>query len=143
MLALDRLNNLFMKLIKISKGIFILITLTITFSCSDHFENLGSDYFYRDEGGKIKDILCKKAKSGGIPSTVVSFNYNDEFIIAKQKPNLPQDILYDKIYKYKEGTNATYYWLVIKDKYIVLGPYNSREFASARIKYKVDDDLVW
>jgi len=108
---------------------------------SDSTENLGDGFFYRNEGGDIKDILCEKPKGGQIPSTVVDFAYNNEFIIAKQKPKLPQDILYDKNYNYKLGADFTYYWLIVKDKHIVLGPFDEREFMEERKKYKIPEKL--
>ena len=62
----------------------------------------------------VKDILCKKANGGEIPATVTNFDFNDEFIIAKQKPKLPQDPLYDNNYKYNRGDKEYYYWIIIK-----------------------------
>ena len=40
-------------------------------SCTaDSVKNLGSGYFYRDEGGNVKDILCQRSHGGEIPATI-------------------------------------------------------------------------
>ena len=127
---------------KICKFYFAMIFLLSLQCCnSDYTKSLGKDYFYRDEGGDIVDILCKKAKGGQIPSKVVSFDFDHKFIIAKQKPKLPQDPLYDKDYKYSKGDNEFYYWLIVKDKHIVLGPFDEIEYLEIRKKYEVSEKL--
>ena len=91
------------------KGCIVLHLLCSLFiqSCiSDSIKNLGNGYFYRDEGENIKDILCQNSNGGEIPSTVLDYIYNDEYIIAKQKPKYPQEPLYKRKYEY--GTNDSY-----------------------------------
>ncbi len=53
---------------------------------------------------------------------MVAYDFNDDFIIAKQKPKVPQDPLYNKEYQYKSGINQYYYWIVVHSKEIVIGP---------------------
>jgi hypothetical protein len=130
-----------MKTIKVYLSCIIFITLILQNCSSDYTENLGNDYFYRNEGGIIKDILCKKANGGEIPATVIEYNYNNDFIIAKQKPKLPQDPLYDKTYKYNLGENVLYYWLIDKENQIVYGPLNIEEFNKVKVKLKVPNEL--
>jgi len=132
-----------MRVIKFYVSAIFFITLILQ-SCnfSDSTENLGNGYFYRNEGETIKDILCKKATGGEIPATVVSYDFDDDFIIAKQKPKLPQDPLYEKDYKYSKGDKEYYYWLIVKDSNLVLGPLNFEEFNSSRIKYKVPNNII-
>lgn len=121
---------------------FIFTLLLQSCNFSDRTENLGNDYFYRNEGELVKDILCKKAKGGEIPATVISYNFDDDFIIAKQKPKLPQDPLYDKDYKYNRGDNEFYYWLIVKNEKLALGPLNLDEFNILKDKYKLSDKLM-
>jgi len=103
---------------------------------------LGGDYFFRGEGGLLNDILCRKPNGGVIPATVLDYDYDNEFIIAKQKPKLPQDPLYEKEYIYKNGCDKVYYWLIIKSDNFVLVPFDFEEFKLFRNKYKVSDNLI-
>lgn len=111
-------------------------------SCtSDHIEDLGEGYFYRNEGGNLKDILCKKPDGGEIPATVLDYVYDKKFIIAKQKPKLPQDPLYKRIYNYKTNNNL-FYWVILKTNNTVIGPLDMQGLENARLKYKIPDNLV-
>ncbi len=129
------MNNLF----------YCVITVLIVFivpSCtSDYSQNLGQKYVYRDDGGEIKEIFSEKSEGGQIPATVIRFDYNRQFIIAKQKPLLPPDSLYDKEYHYPLGTDTIYYWIIIKKEHTVLGPMNLEAFNDAKAKYHVPNDL--
>ncbi|MGB5988980.1 MAG: DUF3997 domain-containing protein [Marinifilaceae bacterium] len=109
---------------------------------SDSTTELGDGYFYRNEGSTIKDILCKVPEGGQIPSNILDFAYNDEFIIAKQTPQIPQDPLYDKTYEYINGTNVFYYWLIIKKDHSVLGPFDLISFTEERDKYKIPKNMI-
>ncbi len=111
-------------------------------SCtSDRVKDIGEGYFYRDEGGDIKDILSENLNGGEIPATVLNFAYDSKFIIAKQKPKLPQDILYKRDYKYKTH-NDEFYWIIIKVNNIVLGPLDKQEYITMRLKYRIPNDLI-
>ena len=88
------MNNLFYCVIT------ILITCIVPSCTSDYSQNLGQKYVYRDEGGRIKEIFSQESDGEQIPATVISFDYNRQFIIAKQKPKIPQDPLYEKEYLY-------------------------------------------
>lgn len=117
------------------------VALILQCCTSDYTENLGGGYFFRNEGGDLKDILSKEPKGGEIPSTVIAFNYDDNFIIAKQRPKLPQDILYEKNYNYELGADTTYFWLIIKKSRLVLGPLKEKEFREVRERYEIPESL--
>jgi hypothetical protein len=51
-------------------------------SVSDDMEELSGDYFYTDEGGNAKFIICHLPNRKGIYSTVIEYDYNKDFIIA-------------------------------------------------------------
>jgi hypothetical protein len=53
---------------------------------SDYSEDLSGHYFYRDEGGHVKDILCHLPNHKEIYSEVIGYSYNKDFIVAVQKP---------------------------------------------------------
>ena len=108
---------------------------------SDTTEKLGNGYFYRNEGGQIKDILYEYSNGGEVPATVVDFVYDKKFIIAKQKPKLPQDPLYEKVYEYKNGVDVFYYWIIIKENKLVLGPLDKTNYNNVRIKYNIPNEL--
>lgn len=64
--------------------------------------------------------------------------YNFEMhnpIVAKQKPKIPQDPLYDINVKYENGTDRIYYWIIIKKENLVLGPLGFEEFKKESNKY--------
>jgi len=124
-------------------------SLLFTFCCfalvfqsctSDNSINLGKGYFYRDEGKDIKDILCENSKGGEIPATVLAYAYDNKFIIAKQRPKLPQDHLYKKDYRYTIKNNL-FYWIIVKENNVVFGPLNMQEYKSIRLKYKIPQKL--
>lgn len=73
---------------------FFCLILLIASCSSDVTKDLGDGYFLRDEGGNVKDILCEQPNSGEIPATIIDYDFDNNFIIAKQKPKLPQDPLY-------------------------------------------------
>lgn len=111
--------------------LFTLIAIFLLQVCSvgtDKTVKLSAGYYYRDEGGNIKDILCENPDGGEIPSEVVDFDYNQNFIIAKQKPKIPQDPLYSRTYVYENGIIQYYYWIIIHEKRLVLGPLSEDEF---------------
>jgi len=117
------------------------VVLILQCCTSDYTKNLGGGYFFRNEGGDLKDILCKEPKGGEIPSTVIAFDYDKNFIIAKQRPKLSQDILYEKNYNYELGVDTTYFWLIIKKSHLVLGPLNEKEFREVRERYEIPESL--
>ena len=139
--CLDKI--MFMKTI----DLYIVIIFTLLLqgcNFSDSSENLGNDYYCRHEGDDLNDIYNKHPNPNGreIPANVVDYDFDDNFIIAKQKPKLPQDPMYDKDYKYNSGVKEFYYWLIIKNENIVLGPFDLEEFNIRRNKYRVSDELM-
>lgn len=122
---------------------YILFCVALILLCctSDYTENLGGGYFFRNEGGDLKDILSRESNGGEVPSTVIAFNYDTNFIIAKQRPKLPHDILYGNSYNYELGVDTTYFWLIIKKNHLVLGPLKETKFIEVRKEYEVPESL--
>lgn len=95
----------------VNRIIFFCITLTTLSMCSsfDSTKELSGNYFYRDEGPTLKDILSHNSNMN-IYSTVIDYDYNDNFIIALQEPNYKeheQMIAFevrDKFPKYSKNT---------------------------------------
>lgn len=132
--------------LKIESFLFIILTLSVLFllnNCtSDLTKKLGDGYIYRNEGGTIKEIYCESPNGGEIPATVVEYVYDNKFIIAKQMPKIPHDLLYEKTYVYSNGIDNFYYWLIIKGENVVFGPLSMTELDSIRTKYNVPKKLT-
>jgi hypothetical protein len=78
----------------VQKGLFLtLLILCVSFTAcnmSDSREELSGDYFYRNEGRDVKDILSHAPNRENIYSNVIGYNYNSDFIVAMQQPNFEQ-----------------------------------------------------
>jgi len=99
---------------------------------------LGSGYTYKSDTEEIYNEYPDKF--GEIPPTIISFDYNNKFVIAKQKPRIPINSIY-KDYNYSRGDSATYYWIIIKRQKITLGPLNRNEFEKLKEKYDIPNSL--
>jgi hypothetical protein len=126
--------------------VFMLFLLLLTTnSCvpgGDGVDELSGGYFFRDEGGKIKDILCVDANGGEIPATVTGYGANEFFIVASQVPKLPPDPLYGRFYGYSNGGSATYYWIIDLKGDSVWGPLSREDYQKGRSILRIPDDLV-
>jgi hypothetical protein len=104
---------------------------------SDETKQLTGGWMFVDEGRRDKVI------DGGtnyIPCEVIKYGYNDEFIIAVQRP-VENCFLGKDTITYKEGKNQDYYWLISHSLKLTLGPMNEQQFKEAKIKYNVPEDL--
>jgi hypothetical protein len=126
------------------KSLLLILSILLLFkcNCSDETVNLGNHYFLRIEGTGTNDILSEYSEHGSIPCDVVTYNYNSDFIIAKQKPDKITSPMYDREFEYKNGRDSFYYWIIRHNPYIILGSLNENEFIDARKKYQVPDNLV-
>jgi len=133
-----------MKTIKFYLSAVLFLTLIILSCSSDYTKSLGNGYYYRHEGDELNDIYNEKPNPNGreIPANVVAYDFDDDFIIAKQKPKLPQDPLYDKDYKYDRGDKEFYYWIIIHKKKLILGPLDFDKYKLVRKENNVPEDLI-
>ena len=107
----------------------------------DYTEELSGGYFFRSEGDGLHDILCHSSGQKDVPADVLSYDYDDNFIIAMQKPAAFEDPLYENTYEYPQGKDKIYCWLIIHRQEQVLRPLLESEFHLARKKYGVPKDL--
>lgn len=117
----------------------ILIIVLLSFflsTCSDGEKELSGDYFLRVEGRDMNDILCHSSTGREIPANILSYNFNDDFIIASQRPRITEDPLYTQT-NYFNGRDKIYYWVVVHHSQLVLGPLNKSQFDEAILKYNV------
>ena len=120
--------------------IFIVLAFSFYSSCSSggDYKELGKGYFIRHDGC---DILNHDGKHKDVPPDIVEYNYDRNFIIAAQRPNQVDDAIYNIFPEYPLGRDTIYYWLIVKDLDLELGPLSKSEFNNARNLYKVDEDL--
>ena len=123
-------------------SLFIIFLFSLLFAyCSDYSVHLGNNYTYAHEGiGGNRIFHEHPAKGGEIPPDVISYGYDKQFIIAKQKPN-EFDSAYETEYVYSLGRDTVYYWLIIKEEQKVFGPMDINEFNEAKKRYDVPDEL--
>ncbi len=120
---------------------FFLVSYIFLSSCSsDYIRELSGGYFFRGEGGNTNDILCHFPNQREIPANIVRYNYNNDFIIAEQRPNKVDDPLYSKT-NYKLGRDTVYYWLIVNADKLVIGPMDKNEYSIELKKYKVPEIL--
>jgi hypothetical protein len=117
------------------RPLIILLSVVLS-SCSDGTRELSGNYFLREEGRNLNDILNHSPGSREIPANILSYNFNKDFIIASQRPGATNDLLYTDT-QYFKARDSIYYWLVVHHKNLVLGPLNRREFDQALSKYNV------
>lgn len=124
-----------------TKSTIFFFACVLCASCSDLAVNLSEDYVYRDEGGDTKEIFSER---GGreIPATVVAYNYDDDFILARQNPKIPGDPLYSREPDYTLGENYLYFWIVSHAHDSIWGPMSEEEYMRARAVLGVPADLV-
>jgi len=122
------------------KYTLILVILFLFSSCSDSVEELSGGYFLRMEGKDSNDILSHNADGKEIPSNILTYNYNSDFIIASQKPSETDDPLYAPVV-YERGRDNIYYWLIVHSEKLTLGPMSKHDFEVARQTYKVPKTL--
>jgi hypothetical protein len=109
-------------------------------SCSHDKNDLGAGYYYLGKGGRDKTIASKDPKRG-ICGEIVAYDYDDNFILAAQKPYENYCVYESYVEDFPNGLNATYYWLIIKDGNIIMGPYEQNKFREIRERYKVPATL--
>ena len=76
----------FSSFIKMISALFIFQGCTI----GDSSEELSGNYFYRDEGANLKEIICHLPDSKNIYSKVISYSFDKDFILVAQEPNFEE-----------------------------------------------------
>lgn len=121
--------------------LFRYILLTLLISCTnDSSIDLNGGYFLIIEGKGANLIANRNVSTREIPSDVISYNFNDQFIIAKQKPSETDNIIFTPTI-YSDGRDKVYYWLIVHERNLVLGPLNKQDYDSACRLYRVPTTL--
>jgi energy-coupling factor transporter transmembrane protein EcfT len=122
-------------------GAFFIYSFILLFGCRDYSEKLGNGYTFVQMGGN-HNYIFHGYNGGEIHPNVVSFDYNKQFIIAKQKP-MPFQYAYEtaKDYACRTDSIAFCYWLILKEEQKIFGPLDSTQFLKLRKDYGVPDKL--
>jgi hypothetical protein len=116
-------------------GILVVLLLFSILGHDYDTKNLSSGYSYNSEHRHIIGEI-------DIPPNVISYDYDKNFIIVKQKPTEIQYAIYDKMkYVYRYGSDSIYYWIIMHKNNLVLGPMDSIEYIQAKSKYQVSEKL--
>ncbi len=109
----------------------IIISCIYFYSCvSDYDKALTGEYHYIEEGSHQYAIWhMGKEFEKFIPCEILSYDYNEEFIIAAQRPVNPCFIgfLTDSI-QYPASEDSIYYWIADNKNDKLYGPLNKENF---------------
>ncbi|WP_276131871.1 DUF3997 domain-containing protein [Polluticoccus soli] len=138
--------------------------LLVACNMSDSSKKLSGNYCYRWEGGGDKVILRHSGSvRDNIYGEVVDYEYNDDFIIAMQRPDfkthahylafeLPGDEI-EKDIREAESTlrtepyyiqifsNKLNYWIISHNHNKTFGPLTKSEFQKLHDSLNIDEDL--
>ena len=110
--------------------IYIVLGLLLA-SCinnpSDYTKKL-SGYIFYSEGPNDNVIIKKSAKEGDpeIYCNVISYNYNDHFILAAQKP--APDCFLGEVKGNHLGKSSIQFWILDVTKNNLYGPYDKTTY---------------
>lgn len=121
---------------------FALSAALLTACASDTTKDLGAGYTLVMEGGGQNFIFHENSGIEGVPPRVIKIAYDDDYIIAVQVPNDSYDVIQDREHEYQFGIEATYHWIIIKDRLLVKGPFGESEWQSARQLWRVPPELT-
>ncbi|UTD13033.1 DUF3997 domain-containing protein [Treponema denticola] len=78
-----------------------------------------------------------------IPPEVLMYQYDDNFIVAKQKPRRYKEFnyTYNEGYKYSKGLDSEYYWIIKKKEKKVFGPLEYSQFIRLCDEFYVPENL--
>jgi len=110
------------------------------------YKDIGHGYIYHEVVNL--PTISNKLSDKSIPGVVVSYDYNDNFIIVLQKDcELPKEEEYNLIVKGKyydlaieEGNSK--YWIIVHSYDSIYGPLKKEEFLQQRIELNIPEELV-
>ena len=141
------------------RNFLVLVLLFVSSISSQTDENIHiiGNYYYLDEGETQKVIYNNKHMKNApyVPCTVRGYAYNENFIVACQKPfpicildNVSTDSLFtwqlnNKKYvdSCKQYTFSLNFWIIDIKKDSFYGPLNLNEYLQKRIDLKIPDEF--
>ena len=125
--------------------IYIFIICFIVISMFSFFEGnniieLGYGFHYNEE---LLAIMSDYLNLPDIPPEVLMYQYDDNFIVAKQKPRRYKEFnyTYNEGYKYSKGLDSEYYWIIKKKEKKVFGPLEYSQFIRLCDEFYVPENL--
>jgi hypothetical protein len=91
----------------------------------------------------VSESMTDRVLDGGnifIPCEVTHYGYNNDFIIAAQKPAKECFLGIDSNV-YASGNSATYYWIVVHNGKRLIGPLGFSEFEHAKDSLNIPSDV--
>ena len=81
----------------------------------DGLYELGDDFCYYED---LAAVMNDNIDLTDIPPKILSYQYDDNFIVAKQKPRRYKEFnyTYNEDYKYSKGLDSEYYWIIKKKR---------------------------
>lgn len=135
------MKELFKNVFKFNQFIAI-IFCSCNFS-SDYSKDLSNECFLRYEGKELCDILCNSSTESEIPANIIKYYYDENYILAIQKPKKNPDVLYNKEYNYPNGLDSVYYWIVINKQNKFIGPLNKNDFEKILKFNSISNKIEW
>jgi hypothetical protein len=118
---------------------FTFLVLFTVSSCnfSDDTKQLSGGWTFVTESEEGK-VIVNGQKT--VPCKVVQYGYNDDFIVALQKPTKDCFVGTDSN-KYSLGKDDHYYWVIIHKQDLFVGPLSEGDFETYKIAHNIPDDL--
>ena len=106
----------------------------------DGVYELGDGFCYYEN---LAAVMSDNIDLADIPPKILSYQYDDYFITAKQKPRRYREFTYNynDNYKYSNGVDSEYYWLILKKKKEVFGPLEYHQFIKLCDRFLVPETL--
>ena len=106
----------------------------------DGLYELGDDFCYYED---LAAVMNDNIDLTDIPPKILSYQYDDNFIVAKQKPRRYKEFnyTYNEGYKYFKGLDSEYYWIIKKKEKKVFGPLEYSQFIRLCDEFYVPENL--
>ncbi|MDH8701624.1 hypothetical protein M2138_000971 [Dysgonomonadaceae bacterium PH5-43] len=148
--------------------LLLALCLLLSSSCnfSDEVNHLGDGFYYMNEGSVLKMIFLSHEEKEprldeiSILPKVESYVFDESFIVVKQIPDKIglgwvlgfvvdeqteeriDSLIQNNTYYKEVFSNKINYWIILKKKHQVLGPYNESNFNKERRELNILDEMI-
>ena len=120
----------------------LLIALCFSFASCDYTFKLPGGYIFYSEAPSDQIIMKKEGivgREGHVPCNVVEYDYNDDFIVAKQIARF--ECFFDKKNYFNQIEGGEYYWIIEVKQRKINGPYTEKKYWDKRTTLGVPKSL--